>query len=382
MSENALPHPEDILRKAYSIGNYYGFAPFASLAEAAKGNKPPKRPYPEKLNLKELDPMAQTVAAFLKQVRDAGLTPSTMEPLFVWHTNITPGRKAPKQAIVQFHALGVPHAIADIVLMRAAQAFTEDILKTNLTLHLNSVGDKETRARFARELSNYFRKHGDALPPDCVECAKRDVFEATESLISKSIRDDLPSSIDHLSEASRKHFEGVLDFLEETNIPYTLTPKLISRAGVWSETCFELRKDDKRMVWGSRYNNITSHFFDQPIPSATAIVRLTTNRNTVSGVRKPTKPKVMFLHIGDKAKLISMNLAEEIRNSRLPISQMIGIRSLNEQMRLAEAINPQYFLIIGHKEALEGVAVLRDRNTYSETAIPINTLIKSLRAAI
>ena len=170
--------PDDILKRAHAIGTYYGFRPLAALAHEKRGQGT-KAGYPESLNIDSLDTAAREVAALLKHVRDAGLDPSTREPLFLWHTNAAPGRAAPKQVIVQFHVLGVEHAIADAVLIRAVRALMQDLTKSDPRLRLNSMGDKETRTRFARELGTFFRKHGATLPPDCVDCAKTDVFGAS-----------------------------------------------------------------------------------------------------------------------------------------------------------------------------------------------------------
>ncbi len=378
MNNNPFP-PEEVLRRIHAIGNYYGFLPFTALALIARDNRPPRKPYPRTVNIENLDPMAQTVAAFLKRVRDAGLNPSLRNPLFVWHTNVTPGRQSPKQITVQFHILGVPHAIAETVLVRAARSLIKDLFKEEPELRLNSVGDRETRARFARELAHYFRRYGDILPSDCVARAKDSIFEAAESLIAREWTDDLPSPIDHLSEASRKHFENVLEFLEDTETPYTLAPELITRGDVWSETCFEIKVKGERVAWGSRHSELAAPFFDTTLPSVTMIVRFAAHARRVPSVRAQSKPHVIFIHIGDEAKKTSIKLTEELRRARLPIAQMIGVESLLEQMHLAEKMNPSYFLIMGRKEAIEGTVILRERATHTETLVPLELLIENLR---
>ena len=86
--------PTDILRRAHAVGNYYGFSSLSSVAQKAKASS--KAPYPDTIKLEALDPAAKDVVAFLKHVRDTGLTPSAQQPLFLWHTNAAPGRQAPK----------------------------------------------------------------------------------------------------------------------------------------------------------------------------------------------------------------------------------------------------------------------------------------------
>jgi histidyl-tRNA synthetase len=379
MSTSFALRPDDILKRVHAIGNYYGFTSLASAAAAKKASS--KIPYPETLALDALDPNARETAAFLKHVRDAGLAPSTLQPLFLWHSNAAAGRPAPKQILIQFHALGVEHAIADAVLIRAMRALISDLVKDEPHLRVNSMGDKETRSRFTRELGVYFRKQGAMLPPDCVAIAKRgEVFEAAEQLCTSVTKDELPSPTDHLSEASRKHFEGVLEYLEATDTPYELASNLLSRGTAWTETCFQITSDERISAWGSRYNDLAKHFFKSSLPSIGAIIRINVeDRMEMPVVKERSAARFVFVHIGDEAKRESMKMTDLLRKARIPLTQAIGIESLTEQMRYAETLNPPYLLIMGRKEALERSVILRERSTYTETSIPLDSLIDRLR---
>ncbi len=383
MSTSQAHRPDDILKRAHAIGTYYGFRPLSALAFEKRGQGS-KAPYPESLDINSLDAAGREVAGLLKHVRDAGLTPSTREPLFLWHTNAAPGRPAPKQVIVQFHVLGVEHAIADAVLIRAVRAFLHDLTKADARLRLNSMGDKETRSRFSRELGTFFRKYGATLPAECIECAKTDTFMAAEKLAcNKESCGLLPSPTDHLSEASRKHFEAVLEYLETTETPYELAPELLSRGTIWSDTCFELSLEGGRGIeaWGSRYGEFNKHFFKSSIPSVGAVIRIATeNRNTIPSIKEKTSPRFVFVHIGDEAKRVSMQMADDLRRARIPLTQAIGIASLTDQMRFADSMNPPYLLIMGRKEALERSVILRERASYTESIIPLDSLIDRLKA--
>ena len=377
MSTSAL-RPDDILRRAHAVGNYYGFTSLSSAAALKRSSS--KNPYPENIDLEALDTNARETVAFLKHVRDAGLTPSTAQPLFLWHSNAAAGRPAPKQILIQFHALGAEHAIADAVLIRAVRALISDLVKDEPHLRLNSMGDKETRSRFARELGVFFRKQGPVLPADCVASSKRDVFEAAEMLCGGPCRDDLPSPTDHLSEASRKHFEGVLEYLEATDTPYELASDLLSRGSAWTETCFEVSSDARISAWGSRYGELAKSFFKTSLPSVGAVIRITVDeRMDMPAIKERSPARFVFVHIGDEAKRESMKMTDVLRKAKIPLAQTIGIESLTEQMRYAETLNPPYLLIMGRKEALERSVILRERSTYTETSIPLDSLIDRLR---
>jgi histidyl-tRNA synthetase len=340
-----------------------------------------RAPYPESLKLESLDPQARETVGFLKHVRDAGLTPSPAQPLFLWHTNAAPGRPAPKQIIIQFHALGTERAIADAVLMRAVRALMQDFAKDDLTLRINSMGDKETRSRYVRELTVFTRKQGHLLPSDYLEQAKAgDIFSACMGLCKSQYAGLLPSSTDNLSEASRKHFETVIEYLEATETPYELAPDMLSHGNAWSETCFELQGADMLRAWGSRYSELTRHFFKGSVPGVGAVIRIATDtRDTVPPMKVAGSPRFVFVHIGDEAKRESMKMADHLRKARIPLTQSIGIESLTEQMRYAETVNPPYLLIMGRKEALERSVILRHRASYTETFVPLDSLVDHLK---
>jgi histidyl-tRNA synthetase len=372
--------PAEIVRRAHAVGTYYGFSPLASAALGKRGQGK-EADFPDTLDLEALDPNAREVAGFLKKVRDMGLTPAAGHPLFFWHTNAAAGRAAPKQIVLQFHALGADRAIADAVLIRAVRSLAADIAKDDSRLRLNSMGDKETRGRLTRELGSFFRKRAGTLPADCSECAKKDVFSAAELMASRDEYDGLPSATDHLSEASRKHFESVLEYLEATETSYELAPHLLSRGGVWSETCFEVAAGDTVRAWGSRYLDLARHFWKGAPSSVGAVIRITTEAKSVIPALKEKKgPRFVFVHIGDEAKRESIKMADTLRRAHIPLTQALGVESLTEQMRFADELNPRYLIIMGRKEALERSVILRERSSHTESLIPFDGLVDQLKA--
>lgn len=376
---STLVTPSDVLKRASAVGNYYGFSSLSSLAEGRKGQGS-RSPFPDNFPLESLDSNARDVAGLLKQIRDVSLTPSKESPLFVWHSNIAPGRPAPKNITVQFHIIGVDHAIADAVLIRAVRSFVTDISKRAPELHLNSMGDKETRGRFVRELNTYFKKNGANLPEECVNHAKNNVFEATEMLLARKEHFSLPSSTDHLSEASRKHFESVLEYLEATETPYELAPTILSKGNAWIETCFEMHADDHIQAWGSRYGELTKPFFKGNLSSIGAVIHISLDdRGAIAPLKNRTAPRFVFVHIGEEAKRESMKMADMLRHARIPLTQAIAIESLTAQMRFVDELDPPYLLIMGRKEALERSVILRERSSHTETFIPLDSLIERLK---
>jgi len=378
MMRDTIP-ADEILSKARAVGQYYGFVPLSAIAARSRGNVKKNVGYPESLAKLSLDPVAEIVSSFLKQCRHIEPAPSTRQPLFIWHTNIAAGRPAQKKAVVQFHALGSDRAIADAVVIRALIALTRDLYHEEPVVRINSMGDKETRARYARELGVFFKKHGSSLPEECLERAKCDTFAAAEFAIAHECCEELPAPTEHLSDASRKRFEDLLEYLEMTETPYELSRSLISRGNAWNDTCFEIIIGGKRVAWGSHYSELAKHFFPSLPMNATGAVLQIASEGAIVKNASHMRLRFSFVHIGDEAKRISIRLAEDFKKARVPLTQYIGTESLTEQLGLAERDNNPYLLIMGRKEALEGSAILRNRETQVEQTLPLINLIERLK---
>ncbi len=380
MMRTSIP-AEELLNKARAVGQYYGFTPLTTFSAARRGKGKPV--YPETLAALALDTVAETVVGFLKIFRHAAgveSVPSPRQPLFLWHTNIAPGRPAQKKATIQFHALGSDRAIADAVVIRALIALTRDLYHEEPVVKINSMGDRETRARYMRELANFFKKRADTLPEECVTRAKEDVFMGAELAVLRECAEDLPAPTEHLSDAARKRFEDLLEYLEMTDTPYELARTLISRGSLWNDTCFEISVGGRRVAWGSRYNDLARHFFPTTaFPAIGAVFQVASEGVTPNKLKTP-KLHFSFIHIGDEAKRISIRLAEDFRKARVPLTQDIGVESLTEQMFLADRRGAPYLLIMGRKEALEGSAILRNRKTQEQTILPLLGIADRLKA--
>ena len=109
-------------------------------------------------------------------------------------------------------------------------------------VEVNSVGDRDSLARFGRELIAYYRKNINEMTPECRQLLKRDPFEllASRDESCKALNEHAPRAMDFLSEASRHHLEEVLEYLEALKIPYAVNNGLIGNRSYCTETIFTI----------------------------------------------------------------------------------------------------------------------------------------------
>jgi histidyl-tRNA synthetase len=71
--------------------------------------------------------------------------------------------------------IGSSRAIADATVIKTAYEIIREEYG-NIEIELNSFGDRESLARFGRELTAYFRKHINDLHPECRQLLKKSAF--------------------------------------------------------------------------------------------------------------------------------------------------------------------------------------------------------------
>lgn len=381
MTRTTIP-ADELVHKAHTIGQYYGFIPLTKLTSRARSRDKRRNERVDPATTMRLDPAAEMVASFLRQCSGTAAAPTARQPLFVWHTNVAAGRPAPKRAVVQFHAIGSDRALADAVVIRTLLSLVRDLFRSEPVLRINSMGDRETRARYVRELATYFKKHATSLPEECIVQAKSDVLHAAEIVVARECADDLPAPTEFLSDASRRKFEDLLEYLEQTDTPYELARDLISRGDAWNDVCFEFVLDGQRVAWGSRYGELARRFYPGAVTAAIGAILTLSSEGKVVKKLPNARLRFSFIHIGDEAKRLSIRLAEDFRRARLPLTQHIGIESLMEQLHVVERTDSPYLLIMGRQEALENSAILRNRRTQEETLLPLDGLIDYLKAVV
>src|SRR3990167_8605405 len=61
-------------------------------------------------------------------------------------------------------SLGSDKSIMDALVIKACMSILEEAGATNLSIDINSIGDKECRGEYLKELTSYYRKHLSSLP--------------------------------------------------------------------------------------------------------------------------------------------------------------------------------------------------------------------------
>ena len=291
--------------------------------------------------------------------------------------------------------LGSDKSIMDALVIKAGMSILEEAGAKNLSVDINSIGDKECRGIYIKELTAYYRKHLNQLPAIDRDRLKKNPLRILDSKEEKTkeINEGAPDAISFLCPACKKHFKEVLEYLEEMGIPYNLNKNLVRGLSYYTRTVFEVYSEGKgpegepaqvQVASGGRYDYLGRQLGSKKdVPAvgfsigADRVVESDWYKKLSPRIMK--KPKMYFIQLGAEAKLKSLNIIDILRKAHMPIAQSLSRDSLGSQLAIAEKLNIPYAIIFGVKEALENSVIVRDMSNRSQETVKLNKLLEYLK---
>jgi len=289
--------------------------------------------------------------------------------------------------------LGNDKSIMDALVIKAGMSILEEAGAADLSIDINSIGDKECRSVYLKELTSYYRKHISNLPAVDRERLKTNPLRILDSKEEKTkeINEGAPDSISFLCAACKKHFKEVLEYLEEMDIPYNINKNLVRGLSYYTRTVFEIIEQEGgengtplTLAGGGRYDYLARQVGNKKDVPAVGI-SIGVDRIVASSWYKKLsprilkKPKIYFIQLGSEAKLKSLNIIEILRKAHIPIAQALSKDSLGSQLAIAEKLAIPYAIIFGVKEALDNSVIVRDMSNRSQDTVKISKLLEYLK---
>jgi len=288
--------------------------------------------------------------------------------------------------------LGTAGSIAEATLIQTARAMLTEEGYAKTVVEINSMGDRESIARFTRELTAYYRKHINQMSPECRQLLKRDPFELLSSAdpSCKEINNHAPKAMDFLSESSRHHLEEVLEYLETLGIPYNINNGLMGNKKYCTETIFSIcnsdqndkrAKDQHILAIGVRYNGLAKRLtMKRDVPGVGISLLIKENRKDLrKPVTKMKRPIASFVQLGLESKLLSLQVVESLRQAKINLYLSLAKDRLGAQVSTIEKYHTPYVIIMGKKEAVDHTVVVRRVDTHSQDIVPLADLPKYMK---
>ncbi|MCF4167033.1 histidine--tRNA ligase [Zavarzinia compransoris] len=290
----------------------------------------------------------------------------------------------------QFHqvdveVLGVPEPQADIEVLALGADFLAELgLAERVELHLNTLGDAESRSAYRQALIDYFSGFKDRLSEDSVKRLDRNPMRILDSKDAgdREIVAGAPRMHDYMNEISRDFFARVRAGLDALGIAYTIDERLVRGLDYYSHTAWEFVTTDLgaqgTVLGGGRYDGLIALMGGPQtagIGFAAGIERLAMMIDT------PPLPAraIAVVPIGPAAEVPALAIAHRLRKAGFTVEQ--GYRgNVGKRLERAAKAGARVALMLGDDELAAGTVKCRDLDTREESAVALDALETALAA--
>ena len=387
----------EFLKRAVDVALYYGFTSSKRVAKEVKRvrgatfTRAVKRPrFPKSAFNQHVGELHSALQTYLENNFQ-----TLPQPVLFYHSNIEQKSKkaiSNDSLLLGLQVIGTSKSIAEAILIKAATDILKEVGVKNTTVYINTIGDRDSIAKYSRELTAYFRKNMNDMPERARSILKKDVLSCLSYLYSKkdALYEQAPRSVEFLTEASRRHLREVLEHMETVNIPYEIDNGIVGQGNCHTQTVFEIRNtsdtddDSDTTIYAHccRYDEFARKLFRLNIPAVGVIIESGTKGKSSRVALNPKrirKPKVYLIQFGFGARLQSLAVIEMLRQAKIPIQQSIGNDKLTNQLEMAEEFGIPFSIIMGQKEVIDRTVIVRNMKTRSQNTIALAILPEHLK---
>jgi histidyl-tRNA synthetase len=295
----------------------------------------------------------------------------------------------------QFHQAGCevfgdPGPLVDAEMIDMVVEIMRRIGVQDVTVLVNSLGQKGTKARYREKLLEFLEPKQDALSDDS---KRRLSSNPLRILDSKDPRDqaivaDAPSVLDVIDDEDRKHFDDLRRHLDRLGTPYTVDPRLVRGLDYYSRTLFEVRGSggelgaQNALAGGGRYDGLVEELGGPPTPGIGFAAGM--ERLLLATSLPPTtdQPEVFVAPLGERAMGEALVLARELRAAGVPVMVEGRGGSLKSMLRRANGLGSTHAILIGGGELDRGVVQLKELAAHAQRDVPRGEIVSVIANAL
>lgn len=297
----------------------------------------------------------------------------------------------------QFHQYGVeavgnPSPEQDVEVIDLIMEIYRRLGIKELTLLINSIGDKESRTKYVAALKEFLQPHLSELSEESQARFENNPLRIldTKNAKEQELLKSAPSILDFLSEKSKAHFDCVLKWLDQLGVSYVITPNLVRGLDYYTETVFEVTSNvlgaQNSIGAGGRYDGLMRELGGKDLPGmgfATGIERIL---NTMDGQEahfpKAPHPTCYLIPMTENAHEKLFPLAFELRREKIATEICAVSKKIGKAVGEASDQGAQFALIVGEEELQKGVAQVKDLRARESEEVALDKLVETMKGKL
>jgi histidyl-tRNA synthetase len=287
-------------------------------------------------------------------------------------------------------ALGTSDPLVDVEVISLLYAIHQAVGVKDEVVHLNNIGDMETRRSYVPELRAYLQRRADDLDPDSLARMESNPLRTFDSKHegTQAVLAEAPKIGAYLSRDASEHLAVVREGLDALGVPYELDERLVRGLDYYTMTVFEAKSGalgaQDSVGAGGRYNALIPDLGGPDLGGigfGTGVERMLLA--AVAHERGPSLD-VFFVTLAPGVRVPAMRLAGALRREGISCDLDYGGRGAKGQFKQADRSGASYAAILGEEEISRGTIKVRDMSSGEEREVELSggpaELLRAVRA--
>ena len=297
----------------------------------------------------------------------------------------------------EFHQLGVEcfgskNPATDVETIAMAYQLFNTLGIKDVTLHLNSLGNTESRLAYRQALIDYLTPMRESLSKDSQRRLDENPLRVLDSKEKedKVAVENAPSILDYLDEESQAHFDEVRTMLDSLNIPYVIDTNMVRGLDYYNHTIFEfittVDKSELTICAGGRYDSLVEYFGGPETAGfgfGLGLERLLLVLDK-QGIKLPVEESldVYIAVLGSGANGKALELVQSIRYQGFKAERDYLGRKIKAQFKSADTFKAKTVITLGESEVESGQVNVKNNATREEVTVSFEELTNNFAAVL
>lgn len=297
----------------------------------------------------------------------------------------------------EFHQLGVEcfgskNPATDVETIAMAYQLFNTLGIKDVTLHLNSLGNTESRLAYRQALIDYLTPMRESLSKDSQRRLDENPLRVLDSKEKedKVAVENAPSILDYLDEESQAHFDEVRAMLDSLNIPYVIDTNMVRGLDYYNHTIFEfittIDKSELTICAGGRYDSLVEYFGGPETAGfgfGLGLERLLLVLDK-QGIELPVEESldVYIAVLGSGANGKALELVQAIRYQGFKAERDYLGRKIKAQFKSADTFKAKTVITLGESEVESGQVNVKNNATREEITVSFEELTNNFAAVL
>ncbi|MBL36938.1 MAG: histidine--tRNA ligase [Xanthomonadales bacterium] len=274
----------------------------------------------------------------------------------------------------QFHQTGAevfgldaPAVDAELIAL-GTRLWRELGIERHVELELNSLGDRDDRARYREALVAFLEPVRDQLDEDSRRRLETNPLRIFDSKVptTQALLESAPRLIDHIGDGAREHFRSLTDMLDAEGIAYRINPGLVRGLDYYCRTVFEWTTTalgaQGTICAGGRYDDLVEIQGGKPTPGIGFAMGMERLLELVKAEGKQFANDPHAFLLGTEPVAARLGLAEALRDSWPGLRLVTDLQggSFKAQFKRADRSGARLALVLGEQELEAGTVSVKD----------------------